>query len=134
LAAVFSLFCFQVFEEHEELRKSLWKPRYTPVSFSLLLTATARAGPDLSQRLDQLPRVLGLMQRHGIFPRTETCHNLLGACIAADNMAVAAKVVAMIDRSRQTVDAELLQRVRGAIALAEQSGNQASAKQLGRGR
>jgi hypothetical protein len=33
----FSLCCFQVFEEHEELRKSLWKPRYTPVSFSLLL-------------------------------------------------------------------------------------------------
>lgn len=116
------------------MRKSLWKPRYTPVSFSLLLTATARAGPDLPKRLNELPRVLKLMQRHGVFPRAEACHNLLSACIATDNMAVAAKIVAMIDRSGQAVDTELLQRVRGAIALAEQSSNQASTKQLGGGR
>jgi hypothetical protein len=124
----------QVFEEHEELRKSLWKPRYTPVSFSLLLAATAHAGPDLPKRLHHLPRVLGLMRRHGVFPRPEACHSLLGACIEADNMAVAADVVAMIDRSGQAVDAALLQRVRGAIALAEQSGHTATAKQLGGGR
>ena len=36
----------KVFVEHEELRKTLWRPRYTPVSFSLLMTAAAEPGPN----------------------------------------------------------------------------------------
>ena len=63
-----------VFEQHEEMRKSLmWRPRFTPVSFSLLLTACAEVGPERAQRMDALPRVLTHMNRHGILPRTETC-------------------------------------------------------------
>ena len=35
-----------VFEQHEEMRnRSLWRPRFTPVSFSLLLTACAEVRP-----------------------------------------------------------------------------------------
>ena len=59
----------EVFDEQEEMRKSLWKPRFTPVSFSLLLTAAAAEsarnagaiGDDHAQRLDYLPRVLNQM-------------------------------------------------------------------------
>ena len=51
----------QVFDEHEEMRLSLWKPRYTPVSFSLLITASAEAGPGEASRIEALPRVLKLM-------------------------------------------------------------------------
>ena len=49
-------YALRVFDEHEELRKSLWRPRYTPVSFSLLLTACAEPGPDAEERLAKLPR------------------------------------------------------------------------------
>ena len=61
-------YALRVFDEHEELRKSLWRPRYTPVSFSLLLTACAEPGPDAEERLAKLPRVLELMGRHGVLP------------------------------------------------------------------
>ena len=40
------------------MRKSLWKPRFTPVTFSLLLTATAEIGPHPSERIRQLPSIL----------------------------------------------------------------------------
>ena len=66
-------YALRVFDEHEELRKSLWRPRYTPVSFSLLLTACAVPGPDAEERLAKLPRVLELMGRHGVLPRAATC-------------------------------------------------------------
>ena len=36
-------YALRVFDEHEELRKSLWRPRYTPVSFSLLPHRVRRA-------------------------------------------------------------------------------------------
>jgi tetratricopeptide (TPR) repeat protein len=79
----------EVFDEQEEMRKSLWKPRFTPVSFSLLLTAAAAEsarnagaiGDDHAQRLDHLPRVLNQMASYGVLPRVETCENLLTACL-----------------------------------------------------
>ena len=38
-----------VFEQQEEMRnRSLWRPRFTPVSFSLLLTACAEVGTELT--------------------------------------------------------------------------------------
>lgn len=79
----------EVFDDHEEMRKSLWKPRFTPVTFSLLLTAAAaeplrgvgEIGDDQAERLDYLPRVLKQMGSYGILPRAETCENLLSACL-----------------------------------------------------
>ena len=52
---------------------SMWRPRFTPVSFSLLLTACAEVGPERVQRMQALPRVLTHMNRHGVLPRAETC-------------------------------------------------------------
>ncbi len=41
-----------VFEQHEEMRnRSLWRPRFTPVSFSLLLTACAEVRAELTLTL-----------------------------------------------------------------------------------
>ena len=41
-----------VFEQHEEMRnRSLWRPRFTPVSFSLLLTACAEVRAELALTL-----------------------------------------------------------------------------------
>ena len=78
-----------VFDEHEEMRKSLWKPRFTPVTFSLLLSATAEIGAHTSERLGYLPRVLKQMGSHGVLPRAETCARLVGACVSAGELGTA---------------------------------------------
>ena len=91
-------YALRVFDEHEELRKSLWRPRYTPVSFSLLLTACAEPGPDAEERLAKLPRVLELMGRHGVLPRAATCERLLGACDAAGAPQIAEQVRSIASR------------------------------------
>ena len=100
------------FEEHEEMRLSLWKPRFTPVSFSLLLTAAAadsvrnsgEAGDNQSERLDFLPRVLNQMGRHGVLPRAETCDNLLRACVKHGHLETARRVVELAESAGHELD------------------------------
>lgn len=106
------------FEEHEEMRLSLWKPRFTPVSFSLLLTAAAadsvrlsemrnsdEIGDNQSERLDYLPRVLNQMGRHGVLPRAETCDNLLRACVKHGHLETARRVVEIAESAGHELDA-----------------------------
>ena len=71
-------YALRVFDEHEELRKSL----AAAVHARLLRSSSPRApsGPDAEERLAKLPRVLELMGRHGVLPRAATCERLLGAC------------------------------------------------------
>lgn len=109
----------QVFEEHEEMRKSLWKPRFTPVSFSLLLTAAAEGEGKLGERLQTLPRVLRLMGRHGVIPRAPTCERLLDACLRTGELQIAEQVLAIKGFPEEAVDGTLIQRAREQIAQAE---------------
>jgi len=84
-----------IFDEQDEMRKSLWKPRFTPVSFSLLLTATAAPGAldDGLFRLQYLPRVLGFMRSYRITPRAQTCDTLLARCVAYGELETAREVL-----------------------------------------
>jgi len=99
-----------VFREHEELRLSLWAPRYTPVSFSLLLTASAEASEDLSERIQSLPRVLQLMGRYGVLPRAETCDRLLASCIATGEFQIAEQVLSIAARAGHELNPEIMRR------------------------
>ena len=69
-----------------------WKPRFTPVSFSLLITACAERGPNRVQRMQALPRVLTHMGQHGVMPRADACERLLAACVATKQMPAARQV------------------------------------------
>jgi len=89
------------------MRKSLWRPRFTPVSFSLLLTATAETGPDAAARVRHLPGLLKQMGSHGVLPRAETCDRLIGACLDAHEFDVAREVVALAQRAGHSLDPEL---------------------------
>ncbi|KAL1530326.1 hypothetical protein AB1Y20_001235 [Prymnesium parvum] len=109
----------QVFEEQEEMRKSLWKPRYTPVSFSLLLTAAAERGPDVATRLHTLPRILELMQSHGIIPRPQTCERLLDSCIAAGELELGRRILALAPDAKIKIKPSLLAAVAEVSALGE---------------
>jgi pentatricopeptide repeat protein len=88
----------------EEMRRSLWKPRYTPVSFSLLLTATAHDGPDGLARVRYLPRVLSQMRSHGVLPREATCNRLLNACVRYGELDTAREVLSLAERAGHTLD------------------------------
>ena len=101
-----------VFEQHEELRKSLWRPRFTAVSFSLLLTATAEPGPQRLERIDTLPRVLAEMSSHGVLPRAEACERLLAACVETKRLETAQQVLKLADRAGHQLDAGTLEAVR----------------------
>jgi hypothetical protein len=96
-----------VFEQHEEMRNgSMWRPRFTPVSFSLLLTACAEVGPERVQRMQALPRVLTHMNRHGVLPRAETCERrrsgLEGGLLVAAQLGTPGLWVAPRSRERET--------------------------------
>jgi len=54
----------------------------------------AREGDDLHKRIQQLPRVLALMDRHAVYPRAEACEKLLSACIATREIGLAAEAPA----------------------------------------
>ncbi|KAL3928528.1 MAG: hypothetical protein SGPRY_002348 [Prymnesium sp.] len=97
-----------VFEEQEEMRKSLWKPRYTPVSFSLLLTAAAEPGPDVAVRLHKLPRILELMGSHGILPRPQTCERLLQSCVATGELELGREVLKLAPHAKLKIDPNLV--------------------------
>lgn len=103
-----------VFDEHEEMRKSLWKPRFTPVTFSLLLTATAEVGEGAAARLQYLPRVLGQMRLHGVLPRAATCARLVGACLAEGEVGMAQQVVELAESADHQLSQELLTQFRRA--------------------
>ena len=114
----------EVFEEHEEMRKSLWKPRFTPVSFSLLLTAAAAEsvrnndmiGDDAGERLQYLPRILSQMQSYRVLPRAQTCDNLLHACIKHKELDIAREVLRMAQSAGHELDAERVKAFREAEA------------------
>ena len=93
-----------IFDEQEEMRKSLWKPRFTPVSFSLLLTATAELGPHAAERVAYLPRVLDQMGGYGILPRAETCDRLLAACVRTGEIGIGERVLAVAKRAGHTLE------------------------------
>ena len=97
----------RLFGEHEEMRKSLWKPRFTPVSFSLLLTAAAEQGPELAARVRHLPRLLHEMGSHGVLPRVETCERLVRSCLEVDELGIAQQVVQLAARAGHTIDPKL---------------------------
>ena len=107
----------RMFDEHEEMRKSLWKPRYTPVGFSLLLTAAAIEGERAAERLAYLPRILDQMQAHGVLPRQETCENLISACPGAEELPMAERVVQLAERAGHRLEPRLVERVDKARAL-----------------
>ena len=99
----------KVFDEQEEMRKSLWKPRFTPVSFSLLLTATAASGgvalsDDGRFRLQYLPRVLKQMKSYRILPRAETCDTLLAACVKYGELETGREVLEIAERAGHELD------------------------------
>ena len=104
----------RLYGEQAEMRKSLWKPRFTPVSFSLLLTAAADAGPDAAERVRHLPSLLDQMGRQGVLPRKETCERLLGACLQCGELEVARRVALVAERAGHTLDAALLDEWRRA--------------------
>ena len=85
---------------------SMWRPRFTPVSFSLLLTACAEVGPERVQRMQALPRVLTHMNRHGVLPRAETCERrrsgLEGGLLVAAQLGTPGLWVAPRTRERET--------------------------------
>ena len=85
---------------------SMWRPRFTPVSFSLLLTACAEVGPERVQRMQTLPRVLTHMNRHGVLPRAETCERrrsgLEGGLLVATQLGPFGLWVALRMRERET--------------------------------
>ena len=105
----------RILDEQEEMRKSLWKPRYTPVTFSLLLTATASDGSDLSARIKELPQVLKIMRRHGVLPREETCENLIVASLKAQELGIAEEVLTLASNSGHSINPLLLSRVQREI-------------------
>ena len=100
----------RIFDEQEEMRKSLWRPRFTPVSFSLLLTATAAPGAvgDGLFRLQYLPRVLAQMRSYRILPRAETCDTLLKACVQYGELGTAREVLQVAERAGHTLDAKVV--------------------------
>ena len=101
-----------VFEQHEQMRDgSLWRPRFTPVSFSLLMTACAELGPERAERMQALPRVLAHMDRHGILPRAETCERLVAACFATKQLLTARQVLQLAKRAGHEVDPGTLEQV-----------------------
>lgn len=100
-----------VFEEQEEMRKSLWRPRYTPVSFSLLLTAAAQPGHDVAERLHKLPRILELMGSHGILPRPQTCERLLESCVATGELELGRKVLELAPHAKVAINPKLVAAV-----------------------
>ena len=104
--------------QHEEMRKSLWKPRFTPVTFSLLLTATAELGPDAPERLRYLPRVLKQMGSYGVNPRVETCERLLKACLKHDELEGAGAVMRIAQRARHTLTPSIVARYERRVSLA----------------
>lgn len=101
-----------VFEQHEELRKSLWRPRFTAVSFSLLLTASAEPGPRRLERIDALPRVLAEMSSHGVLPRAEACERLLTACVETQRLETAQQVLKLAGRAGHELDPGALDAVK----------------------
>jgi len=101
----------RIYGEHEEMRKSLWKPRFTPVSFSLLLTAAAHQGPSALDRVRHLPPLLTQMNRHGVLPRVETCEKLLHACLATGELAPVPQVLQLASRAGHELDERLLAKV-----------------------
>lgn len=92
------------------MRLSLWKPRFTPVSFSLLLTATAAPTPssalqdDATFRLQYLPRVLKQMRSYRILPRAETCDTLLAACARHGELATGREVLQLAKMAGHTLN------------------------------
>ena len=86
---------------------SMWRPRFTPVSFSLLLTACAEVGPERVQRMQALPRVLTHMNRHGVLPRAETCERrrsgLEGGLLVATQLGPFGLWVALRMRERESL-------------------------------
>ena len=86
---------------------SMWRPRFTPVSFSLLLTACAEVGPERVQRMQALPRVLTHMNRHGVLPRAETCERrrsgLEGGLLVATQLGPFGLWVALRTRERESL-------------------------------
>jgi pentatricopeptide repeat protein len=96
----------KIFDEQEEMRKSLWKPRFTPVTFSLLLTATAEIGDMQGERLRYLPRVLSQMGGHGVLPRAETCDRLISECVRAGELDTASEVLQIARRAGHELDAK----------------------------
>jgi len=125
----------RIYGEHEEMRKSLWKPRFTPVSFSLLLTAAADEGPDAARRVRHLPRLLKQMGSHGVLPRTETCERLIGACLRAKEVDIARDVLDLARSAGQSVDPQLVDAVEQGGRVDDGSSGTASgedARQAGR--
>ena len=94
----------------EEMRKSLWKPRFTPVTFSLLLTATAHQGPDAAGRIQHLPRVLRQMNRQGVLPRSETCERLISTCLDLNELEIAHEVARLATKSGHELDPQIITR------------------------
>jgi hypothetical protein len=91
------------------------RPRYTAVSFSLLLTAAAEGGPGSSERLQQLPRVLELMGQHGVLPRREACDRLVRTCVEAGELQTAQKVLELAPHAKLTLEPRLLQRIQDGL-------------------
>ena len=93
-----------------EMRKSLWRPRFTPVTFSLLLTATSEVD-ELgynAERVRYLPAVLQQMGSMGILPREETCDNLLAACIATGELGIGRQVLEVAGKAGHEIDPQRL--------------------------
>lgn len=124
----------RLFGEQEEMRKSLWKPRFTPVTFSLLLTATADEGPDAAKRIRHLPALLRQMGAHGVLPRAETCERLIGACLDAKELEIAQTVVQVAAGAGHELDPTLIEavenggRVAGGESEEGEEGDQAAAR------
>ena len=110
-----------VFDEQEEMRKSLWKPRFTPVSFSLLLTATAATGSvdDGLFRLQYLPRVLARMHSYRVLPRDKTCDTLLAACVAYGELETAKQVLQVAERAGHELDPKGVEAYERRVASVE---------------
>ena len=101
----------RLYGEQVEMRKSLWKPRFTPVSFSLLLTAAADKGPDALARVRHLPSLLEQMGKHGVLPRAETCERLVGACLDVHEIEIAKRVLHIADHAGHDLDPRIVEAV-----------------------
>lgn len=92
-----------VFREQSELRKSLFAPRFTPVSFTHLLLAGVEGG-----QMGRLGGVLAEMERVGCLPAVGTCAKLLGAALEQGELEVAEQVLALTRRAGHAPDRLLL--------------------------
>jgi pentatricopeptide repeat protein len=120
-----------VFREHSELRKTLFAPRLTPVSFTHLIRAGVEGG-----QMHRLGPVLDEMERFRVFPAVGTCARLLGAAVAQGELEVAARVVALTRRAGHVPDRLLLDAYdaeRAAQRLGRGAGKAAKREGVARG-